>query len=86
MTTWRYIRTELPALLTAPVSLEVAGTLLAELNLYRQARHDYLSCPHDLPDVERNRRRQILERLGEQLASTLASEVRLELGEPSDFE
>ncbi len=40
MTKCRYIRTEQPALLTSPVSLEVAGTLLAELNLYRQARHD----------------------------------------------
>ncbi|RMM81722.1 hypothetical protein ALP96_200109 [Pseudomonas savastanoi pv. glycinea] len=86
MTKCRYIRTEQPALLTSPVSLEVAGTLLAELNLYRQARHDYFSCPHDLPDFERNRRRQILEHLSERLASTLAIEVRIEMGEPSNFE
>lgn len=81
-----YIRTEQPELLTAPVTLNIAGTLLAELNLYRQARHHYFSSPHDLPDVERSRRHQILEHLGEQLASSLALEVRLELGEPSDFE
>ncbi|WP_122813674.1 hypothetical protein [Pseudomonas viridiflava] len=86
MTTSHYIRPEQPAMLTAPVTVKVAGTLLAELNLYRQARHHYFSCPHDLPDVERSRRLQILEHLGEQLASSLALEVRLELGEPSDFE
>ena len=86
MTTSRYIRTEQPAMLTVPVSVKVAGTLLAELNLYRQARHHYFSCTHDLPDVERSRRLQILEHFGEQLASSLALEVRLELGEPSDFE
>ncbi|KPW23135.1 hypothetical protein ALO83_103715 [Pseudomonas cannabina pv. alisalensis] len=86
MKTTRYIRTEQPALLTAPVTLNIAGTLLAELNLYRQAKHHYLSCPKDVPDAERYRRLQTLEHLGEQLASTLAIDVRFELGEPPDFE
>ncbi|MCF5371942.1 hypothetical protein [Pseudomonas syringae] len=86
MNNTRYIRTEQPVLLTAPVTLNIAGTLLAELNLYRQARHHYLSCTQDMPDAERNLRLQTLERLGEQLASTLAIDVRLELGEPYDFE
>lgn len=86
MNNTRYIRTEQPVLLTAPVTLNIAGTLLAELNLYLQARHHYLSCTQDMPDAERNLRLQTLERLGEQLASTLAIDVRLELGEPYDFE
>ncbi|KPC31068.1 Uncharacterized protein ABJ99_4884 [Pseudomonas syringae pv. cilantro] len=81
-----YIRAEQPAILTAPVTLNITGTLLAELNLYRQARHNYFSCPQDVADAERSRRLQTLERLGEQLASTLAIDVLLELGEPSDFE
>ncbi|MCF5736424.1 hypothetical protein [Pseudomonas syringae] len=81
----RYVLTEQPAQLMAPVTLNIEGTLLAELNLYRQARHHYFSCPQDVPDAERNRRLQTLEHLSEQLASTLAIDVRLKLGEPSGF-
>lgn len=85
-TTRKYLRTELPPMLRTPLPLVVEGALLAELNLYRQARHDFFSCPADAPLAELRRRERLFEVMTEQLAVALAAEVRSVLNEPAEFD
>lgn len=82
----KYIRTEPPPVLRAPLPLTVDGALLAELNLYRQARHDFFSCPADAPLAELRRRERLFELMTEQLAVAMAAQVRSELNEPAEFD
>lgn len=79
----KYIRTEPPALLTAPLTLTLDPMVMEALNKYRQAAHAYFSSNAAAPDYAELQQAYLRE--GEWLADGFARGVQFALGEPLNW-
>ena len=82
----KYLRTELPALLTEALTVTLDDYGLDQLNAYRRARHAYLSAPAAMAPEEGGRLLEARLQAAEALAGYVAFDIRQKLGEPDDFE
>lgn len=80
---FKYIRTEPPVQLEAPVTITIDGIALERLNDYRQAAHAYSAGAGAGGDD--TALRLAYEDATKRLASTVAGMVATKEGEPSDW-
>lgn len=80
---FKYIRTEPPVQLKAPVTITIDGIALDRLNDYRQAAHAYSAGAG--VGGEATALRLAYEDATKRLASTVAGMVAADVAEPSDW-
>ncbi|MEW5512013.1 hypothetical protein ABGT16_05270 [Pseudomonas asiatica] len=81
----KYIRTEPPAMLEGPLTLELSDLVIEALNAYRQARHAFMAGHRDGTPGGNAEGRDTYEQRAISLASYLNLQIGYALDEPSDW-